>query len=93
MSQATYQRLLLERTHAKQRWENLPTAVSLEDLDLDEILRTLRLGAAAGRMPASVSEDPADVLDRLGLRVRDRCSTPLLSCSGVGCYRIILSAN
>jgi len=70
MPQATYQRLLLERAHAKQRWENLSTAVSLEDLEQGEILRTLRLGAAAGRMPASVSADSADVLDRLGLRVR-----------------------
>ena len=26
MPQATYQRLLLERAHAKQRWENLSTA-------------------------------------------------------------------
>jgi ATP-dependent DNA helicase RecG len=70
MPQETYQRLLLERTHAKQRWENLPAAVGLEDLDQDEILRTLRLGAAAGRMPASLSADPADVLDRLGVRIR-----------------------
>jgi ATP-dependent DNA helicase RecG len=72
MPQETYQRLLLERAHAKQRWENLPAAVSLEDLDQDEILRTLKLGAAAGRMPASVSADAADVLDRLGLRDKDR---------------------
>jgi len=48
MPQETYQRLLLERAHAKQRWENLPAAVSLEDLDQDEILRTLKLGAATG---------------------------------------------
>jgi ATP-dependent DNA helicase RecG len=46
--------------------------VTLEDLDREEILRTLRLGAAAGRMPASVPADAADVLDRLGLRVHDR---------------------
>ncbi|MCZ2154547.1 MAG: putative DNA binding domain-containing protein [Bryobacterales bacterium] len=71
MPQETYQRLLLERAHAKQRWENLPAAVTLEDLDQDEILRTLKLGAAAGRMPASVPPDAADVLDRLGLRVRE----------------------
>jgi ATP-dependent DNA helicase RecG len=71
MPQETYQRLLLERAHAKQRWENLPAPVSLEDLDHEEILRTLKLGAAVGRMPASVSADVTDVLDRLGLRIRD----------------------
>jgi ATP-dependent DNA helicase RecG len=72
MPQETYQRLLLERAHAKQRWENLPAAVTLEDLDQDEILRTLKLGAAAGRMSASMSANAADVLDRLGLRDHDR---------------------
>jgi len=72
MPQETYQRLLLERAHAKQRWENLPAAVTLEDLDQDEILRTLKLGVAAGRMSASMSADAADVLDRLGLRDHDR---------------------
>jgi ATP-dependent DNA helicase RecG len=71
MPQETYQRLLLERAHAKQRWENLPAAVALEDLDQEEILKTLRLGAAAGRMPATVSADAQEVLDRLGLRVHD----------------------
>lgn len=29
MPQETYQRLLVERAHAKQRWENLPAAVTL----------------------------------------------------------------
>ena len=72
MPQETYQRLLLERAHAKQRWENLPAAATLEDLDQDEILRTLKLGAAAGRMSASMSAHAADVLDRLGLRDHDR---------------------
>jgi ATP-dependent DNA helicase RecG len=72
MPQETCQRLLLERAHAKQRWENLPAAVTLEDLDQDEILRTLKLGAAAGRMSASMSADAADMLDRLGLRDHDR---------------------
>jgi ATP-dependent DNA helicase RecG len=72
MPQETCQRLMLERAHAKQRWENLPAAVTLEDLDQDEILRTLKLGAAAGRMSASMSADAADVLDRLGLRDHDR---------------------
>jgi ATP-dependent DNA helicase RecG len=58
MPQETCQRLMLERAHAKQRWENLPAAVTLEDLDQDEILRTLKLGAAAGRMSASCLPTP-----------------------------------
>jgi len=72
MSQEKYQRLLLERAHASHRWENLSATLSLDDLDYDEILKTVRLGIAAGRMSPSVSEDAADVLNRLGLRIRDR---------------------
>ena len=70
MPQEKYQRLLLERAHSSQRWENLPEALSLEDLDKEEILKTVRLGVAAGRMSPSMSTDIADVLDRLGLRVK-----------------------
>jgi len=93
MPQETYQRLLLERSHAKQRWENLPAAVTLEDLDQEEILKTLRLGAAAGRMPATVSADAADVLDRLDCGCMIVCSMPRPSSLGAGCFRIIPSAN
>lgn len=69
MPQENYQRLILERAHALQRWENLPSALTLSGLDEDEILRTVRFGIAAGRLSPSFSEDAADVLDRLGLRV------------------------
>lgn len=72
MPQEKYQRLLLERAHASQRWENLPAELLLEDLDREEILKTVRLGVAAGRMAPSMSADAADVLDRLGLRVHGR---------------------
>ncbi len=71
MPQEKYQRLLLERAHSSRRWENLPVELALEDLDQEEILKTARLGAAAGRMSAaSTPTDVADVLDRLGLRIQ-----------------------
>jgi ATP-dependent DNA helicase RecG len=69
MPQEKYQRLLLERAHSSQRWENLPASRSLEELDQDEISKTVRLGVTAGRMSPSASPDVADGLDRLGLRV------------------------
>jgi ATP-dependent DNA helicase RecG len=69
MPQEKYQRLLLERAHSSQRWENLPASCSLEELDQEEIFKTVRLGVTAGRMSPSASPDVADVLDRLGLRV------------------------
>lgn len=72
MPRENYQRLLLDRAHALRRWENLPSAFTLEDLDREEILKTLRLGIAAGRLSPSLLEDPEDALDRLGLRAQGR---------------------
>ncbi len=71
MPQEKYQRLLLERAHSSRRWENLPAELALVDLDHEEIMKTARLGAAAGRMSAaSIPTDVTDVLDRLGLRIQ-----------------------
>lgn len=72
MRRENYQRLLLESAHSTQRWERLPAAIALEDLDRDEILKTLRLGVAAGRLSPSLLDDPGDALDRMGLRVDGR---------------------
>ncbi len=38
-------------------------------LDEEEILRTVRLGTEAGRMPESTGKNIVDILERLGLRV------------------------
>lgn len=71
MPQERYQQLLLDRMHDRRRWENTPAfGVLLEDLDQEEILRTIRTGIAAGRLPETTTTDPSDILDRLGLRVR-----------------------
>ena len=70
MPQAMYQQQLLNRAHARQRWENaVAEGVAAADLDHEEILRTVRTGIAAGRLPESTGGDPGDILDRLGLRV------------------------
>jgi len=50
MPQQQFQRLLLERVHSTQRWENTPANFELTDLDAEEILRTLRIGVATGRL-------------------------------------------
>ncbi|MEI9979926.1 MAG: ATP-binding protein [Edaphobacter sp.] len=71
MPQETYQRLLLERTHSRHRWENEIADVTMDELDLDEIRRTIQTSIASGRLPADTSaDDLTDVMDRLGLRVR-----------------------
>ena len=45
MSREDYNSVLLERVHAETRWENQPAiGWSLEDLDRDELVRTLEEG-------------------------------------------------
>ena len=71
MPQETYQRLLLERTHSRHRWENEIADVTIDELDGEEIRRTIQSSIASGRLPADTSgDDLTDVLDRSGLRVR-----------------------
>lgn len=71
MPQQRYQNLLLDRMHARQRWENMPAPdIDLAALDQEEILRTLRTGVAAGRLPETTAANPDDILNRLGLLSR-----------------------
>ena len=69
MPQDRYETLLLERAHARRRWENQPAVgVALEDLDREEILRTRDAAVRSLRISAGTSMEPGDILDRLGLR-------------------------
>jgi ATP-dependent DNA helicase RecG len=69
MPQARYQQLLLERLHSGQRWENAPAeGIDLDDLDVDEILRTARAMRTVGRSSGVSVDDAEDVLRGLGLR-------------------------
>ncbi|MBW6487057.1 MAG: putative DNA binding domain-containing protein [Syntrophobacterales bacterium] len=73
MPQARYQRLLHEREHSNIRWENQPAeGYDPAILDSEEILRTVRLGIAAGRLPESTGNAISDILGRLGLFRDDR---------------------
>ena len=68
MPQATYQRLLNERAHNRIRWENQPAeGYDTTILDSEEILRTVRLGIASGRLPESTGNAIPDILERLRL--------------------------
>ena len=71
MSQERYEKLLLERSHARKRWENQKAVdIRLQDLDREEILQTRELGIQHHRIAASTSRSIGDILDRLGLRRR-----------------------
>jgi ATP-dependent DNA helicase RecG len=70
MPQAKYERLLVERGHAKRRWENLPAeGLALKNLDRKEILRTRELAIQQNRISPDTRHDIGEILDRLGLRV------------------------
>jgi ATP-dependent DNA helicase RecG len=70
MPQAKYERLLVERGHARRRWENLPAdGLALKDLDRKEILRTRELAIQQNRISPDTNRDIGEILDRLGLRV------------------------
>ena len=69
MPQDRYEAMLLDRAHARRRWENQPAVdVRLEDLDHEEILRTREVASQQRRISAGTSTDVGDILDRLGLR-------------------------
>ena len=68
LSREEYNRILLERLHGDQRWENQPAADwSVADLDLAEITRTLEEAIRRGRADDPGTRDPAEMLRGFGL--------------------------
>ena len=68
MSADEYNRMLFERMHAEQRWENQPAAGwTIDDLDVNEIRTTVRAAIQRGRLDESPNNDPLDLLRGLGL--------------------------
>ena len=68
MSADGYNRMLFERMHSEQRWENQPAAGwSVDDLDVAEIRRTVAEAVRRGRLEEPVSREPTDLLRGLGL--------------------------
>ena len=68
MSADEYNRMLFERMHSEQRWENQPAAGwSVDDLDAAEIRLTVAEAVRRGRLAEPVSRDPSDLLRGLGL--------------------------
>ncbi len=68
MSADEYNRMLFERMHSEQRWENHPLAGwSVDDLDVAEIRRTVAEAVRRGRLEEPVGGEPSDLLRGLGL--------------------------
>ena len=68
MSADEYNRMLFERMHNEQRWENQPASEwSVDDPDVAEIRRTVSEAVRRGRLEEPVGGDPSDLLRGLGL--------------------------
>ena len=68
MSADEYNRMLFERMHVEQRWENQPAVGwSVDDLDVGEIRRTVAEAVRRGRLDEPPSREPTDLLRGLGL--------------------------
>ena len=69
MPQSRYHELLLERSHDHSRWENAPApGFEISRLDREAILRIVRLGIEARRLPEStIKLSTKNILDRLQL--------------------------
>ncbi len=68
MPQAVYNDLLMTRDGHKYRWERFEGKdLSLKDLDENEILKTVRLGINAGRLPENTGNDIPSILEKFGL--------------------------
>ena len=63
MSADEYNRMLFERMHSEQRWENQPAdGWAVNALDVAEIRRTVAEAVRRGRLEEPVSGDPSDML-------------------------------
>ena len=68
MAANEYNRMLFERMHSNQRWENQPAAGwSVDDLDIAEIRNTIAEAVRIGRLNEPGSREPEALLSRLGL--------------------------
>ena len=68
MSADEYNRMLFERMHSEQRWENQPLhGWSVNDLDDAEIRRTVAEAVRRGRLEEPVGGEATDLLRGLGL--------------------------
>jgi ATP-dependent DNA helicase RecG len=69
MPQERYHRLLLEKTQKNKGWEDgVVKEVTLNDLDHNEIIKTIQQGVSNGRIPPTkATSDPFEALVRLQL--------------------------
>lgn len=72
MAQHEVDQVLLERMHGTDRWENrVALGWTVDDLDGNEVRKTVREAVQRGRLVDPGSTDPVEIVRRLGLDTRD----------------------
>jgi len=68
MPRAVYNEMLFNKDDVKSIWESMVNPnLTIDDLDDNEILKTVRLGIEAGRLPENTGTDIPDILKRFRL--------------------------
>lgn len=68
MPHSTYNELLLSRDEGKFRWELFGNKdLTLQDIDGNEVKKTVRLGIEYGRLPEDTGNDLPIIMEKLGL--------------------------
>lgn len=68
MSQGLYRELLVNRDDVRTSWEKFDNPdLTLQDIDENEVLKTVRLGIECGRLPENTGTDIPVILERLGV--------------------------
>ncbi len=68
MPQPKYNDFLLQRDGSKYRWELFENGnLTLQDLDSNEVMKTVRLGIECGRLPEDTGNDIPVILEKFGL--------------------------
>ena len=68
MPQQKYNELLLGRDGVRHRWELLDdTDLTLDDMDVNEVIKTVRLGIECGRLPENTGNDIPVILEKFSL--------------------------
>jgi ATP-dependent DNA helicase RecG len=67
MPEEEYQRQLIERIHPARRWETLPGALNVTDLDAEEITRSMDEAVRRGRLSEPGTRNPVELLRGMSL--------------------------
>jgi len=72
LSQQKYEALLFKRNNYQYNWEKIVTEATVDDLNQEQVLGTVRRGIENGRLPESSGQDISDLVIKLGLTTNEK---------------------